>query len=258
VAEYRVDELASASGATVRSIRVYQDRGLLPSPVLRGRVGWYDESHLARLRLIARLQERGHTLATIAELLTAWESGRELSEVLGVEEAANRPWVSTQMQHISAAAMVEAFGGIDSIDNVTRAIELGILVPEGDGFAVPSLSVISVGAILKRVGVPVPEILTLTSELIADMERVARRLVDTVGPYMTAGAHEADGLPTGERLREIRGLLEELQPTALEAVGAWLSRAMNETTGSYLAQLLGAAHGTQHVPAAPDDETDAG
>jgi DNA-binding transcriptional MerR regulator len=254
MAEYRVDELANASGATVRSIRVYQDRGLLPSPVLRGRVGWYDESHLARLRLIAQLQARGHTLATISELLTAWETGRDLHDVLGVEEAANRPWVSTQMQHISATDLVDAFGGIDNTDNVNRAIELGILVPEGDGFAVPSLSVISVGAILKRVGMSVPEVMTLTSELIADLERVAKRLVDTVGPYMAAGAHEADGLPTGERLREIRGLLDELQPTALEAVGAWLSRAMNETAGSYLAQLLGAAH----APPAADAEVDQG
>ncbi|NEE49661.1 MerR family DNA-binding transcriptional regulator, partial [Streptomyces sp. SID8455] len=36
-AEYRIEDLAHASGATVRTIRAYQDRGLLPTPERRGR-----------------------------------------------------------------------------------------------------------------------------------------------------------------------------------------------------------------------------
>ena len=39
--EYRIDELARLAGATVRNIRVYQDRGLLAPPRRDGRVGIY-------------------------------------------------------------------------------------------------------------------------------------------------------------------------------------------------------------------------
>lgn len=42
--EYRIDELARLAGSTVRNIRAYQDRGLLPPPRLAGRVGLYDDS----------------------------------------------------------------------------------------------------------------------------------------------------------------------------------------------------------------------
>lgn len=69
--EYRIEDLARESGATVRNIRAYQDRGLLPRPGRRGRTNVYDGSHLARLRQISGLLERGYTLASIKELLEA-------------------------------------------------------------------------------------------------------------------------------------------------------------------------------------------
>jgi DNA-binding transcriptional MerR regulator len=83
-AGYRIDDLARVAGTTVRSLRVLHDRRLLPPPRLRGRTGYYDDEHLARVRTVLRLQERGHTLAGIHELLAAWEAGRGLADVLGV------------------------------------------------------------------------------------------------------------------------------------------------------------------------------
>ena len=71
MAEYRINDLADASGVSVRNIRVYQDRGLLPAPTIRGRTGWYSDEHLVRLNLISRMLERGYTFATISELLHA-------------------------------------------------------------------------------------------------------------------------------------------------------------------------------------------
>jgi DNA-binding transcriptional MerR regulator len=75
------------AGTTVRSLRVLQDRRLLPPPELRGRTGYYDDHHVARVRLVLRLQARGYTLAAIHELLSAWETGRDLADVLGLEAA---------------------------------------------------------------------------------------------------------------------------------------------------------------------------
>jgi DNA-binding transcriptional MerR regulator len=85
VAEYRIDDLARAAGTTVRNVRVYQDRGLLPPPRREGRTGIYGEAHLARLRLIGQLLERGYTFAHIGEFLEAWQRGRNLTDLLGLE-----------------------------------------------------------------------------------------------------------------------------------------------------------------------------
>jgi DNA-binding transcriptional MerR regulator len=91
-AGHRIEDLAYRSGTTVRTIRAYQDRGLLPPPGRRGRANVYDASHLARLRQIAGLLQRGFTLASIKELLEAWDTGRGLGAVLGLDDAAGRPW----------------------------------------------------------------------------------------------------------------------------------------------------------------------
>lgn len=52
-AEFTIDELARESGMTVRSLRAYQERGLLPPPRLKGRTGFYGPQHLNRVRIIS-------------------------------------------------------------------------------------------------------------------------------------------------------------------------------------------------------------
>ena len=67
----RIAELAERSGVSVRNIRFYHQAGVLPRPRLQGRTGWYDEEHLRRLRFVRQLQERGYSLAAIADMITA-------------------------------------------------------------------------------------------------------------------------------------------------------------------------------------------
>jgi DNA-binding transcriptional MerR regulator len=67
----RIAELAERSGVSVRNIRFYHQAGVLPRPRLHGRTGWYDEEHLRRLQFVRQLQERGYSLAAIADMITA-------------------------------------------------------------------------------------------------------------------------------------------------------------------------------------------
>jgi DNA-binding transcriptional MerR regulator len=70
VTEYRVDELAAEAGVSVEALRSYQSKGLLPAPRHEGRVAWYGDVHLARLRDILDLKHQGYSLRMIAHLLT--------------------------------------------------------------------------------------------------------------------------------------------------------------------------------------------
>jgi DNA-binding transcriptional MerR regulator len=82
--ELTVDALARVAEVPVRTIREYQALGLLPSPERRGRVGIYRRTHVERLQLIGRLQQRGYSLAGIGDLLASWRDGADLGEVLGL------------------------------------------------------------------------------------------------------------------------------------------------------------------------------
>src|SRR5260221_2984019 len=116
VADYRVDELATVAGTTVRNIRSYQDRGLLPPPRREGRVGYYSEAHLARLRIIGGLLERGFTLQNIAELLDAWERGHHLGDLLGLEVAVASPFSDEIPTYATFEQLVELFGPPQAVD----------------------------------------------------------------------------------------------------------------------------------------------
>src|SRR2546430_5849662 len=88
-----IEELARRVGLSTRNVRAYRTAGLLPPPRLQGRTGRYDDEHLRRLAVVARLQRRGWSLAAIRDVLAAWDAGGALDELLGLAPPARRDWV---------------------------------------------------------------------------------------------------------------------------------------------------------------------
>src|SRR2546423_4583722 len=68
--EYRIEQLARAAGVAVDTIRFYQGKGLLEAPRREGRVTWYGEPHVERLKRIKELQQQGFTLTVIQRFLS--------------------------------------------------------------------------------------------------------------------------------------------------------------------------------------------
>lgn len=234
--EYRIDELARQAGATVRNVRAYQDRGLLPPPRRVGRVGVYTEHHLVRLRLIGELLRRGYSLANIAELLTAWERGGELRDVLGLEMAVAGAWSDEAPVHVSAEDLAGWFEGVDAADAVARAVEVGFLEPEGDGFRVASPRELQAAVELVAAGVPLDAVLGLGAELRNRIDEVAASFVDLVSTHVfdvVGELSEAD-VP---RLAE---LVRRLRPLAQTVVDAELARAMERNARARLGERLAA------------------
>ena len=83
-----IDQLAREAGIPTSTVRLYQNRGLLPPPRQEGRLGYYSTEHRDPLRPIAHLQERGFSLAAIKETLDQWTEGRSLAQFLGVSQVA--------------------------------------------------------------------------------------------------------------------------------------------------------------------------
>lgn len=109
--DQRIEELADDVGTTVRNIRVYQERGLLPAPVRRGRTAYYGPEHKRRLDLILRLLDRGYTFATIEELLIAQRHGFTLTELLEVESVRSQKRTTSTRRRRLPPGGVEAVTG---------------------------------------------------------------------------------------------------------------------------------------------------
>ncbi|GAA3478780.1 MerR family transcriptional regulator [Streptomyces yanii] len=250
--EYRIEDLAHASGATVRTIRAYQDRGLLPTPERRGRANVYQDTHLARLRQIADLLDRGYTLASIKELLEAWDAGRGLGGVLGLVAEVHGPWTDEQADRITLDELHAKFGGVQDDQAVAEAVELGVLerIPgREDEFLVPSPQELSVAVELHAAGVPLIAISGHLRELRGQVEHIASRFLEFTTEHVFA-RYLGHRPPTDADAAEAASLVRRLRPLAQQTVDAELARAMRTFATRHLQHHLCA-----DTPLAPGPST---
>lgn len=235
MSEYRVDELARRAGTSVRNVRVYQDRGLLDPPRRQGRVGYYSDRHLERLRLIGRLLDRGYTFATISELLAAWSDGGGLGHVLGITEAIGGPWSDERPGYVTVDDLRGRFLVDDVSEFVARAIEVGVLEPDGSGLRVHSPHLLDAAADLVAVGIPLPTVIDMTADLREHLDRVAALFFRAVSENLTPLVAD-DDLAAEEHLAQV---VRALRPHAARAVGAMFALSMRERADQVVEQLTG-------------------
>ncbi|GEC07332.1 MerR family transcriptional regulator [Streptomyces spinoverrucosus] len=202
--EYRMEELARLAGITVRTLRFYRERKLIPPPRREGRIAWYDDHHLARLRTIAALLERGHTLNGIAELAEAFDHGRDVADLLGVGAPTEEEPV-----RLTPEELADRFAGQATPENLAAALELGYLGTDGDEIVHISRRLLDVSSALVREGIPLAEVLRAGKEVRSHADALADLFADLVLRH----ASEED--------------LPRLRPLARSVVEAELSLALD-------------------------------
>ncbi|MFF8958887.1 MerR family transcriptional regulator [Streptomyces sp. NPDC014894] len=201
-----MEELAREAGITVRTLRFYRERGLLPPPRREGRIAWYDDHHLARLRTIAALLERGHTLNGIADLAAVFESGRDAGEALGL--GLGEPTEETPVR-LTPEQLADRFAGEVTPENLATALELGYLATDGDEIVHISRRLLEVSAALVREGVPLSAVLEAGRRVRVHADALAELFVAVVGEHGPGTA------------------AERLRPLAKSVVDAELSMALD-------------------------------
>lgn len=177
--ELTVDDLARRAGLPVRTIREYQTMGVLPPPAKRGRVGIYGPSHLRRLNLIGRLQDRGYSLAGIRDLLGAWRDGADLGEVLGLGpdelvhiDEPGAPATADQLARLLPGLVP---GRLDEL------IATGVVERSGPGrYSVPSPSLLALTADALDAGYHPDRVLALLGTIAAAADTVAEAVMTTL------------------------------------------------------------------------------
>jgi DNA-binding transcriptional MerR regulator len=230
-----IDDLARRSGMTVRNIRAYQSRGLLPPPEVVGRTGYYDEDHLARLELIREMQGDGFNLGAIARLLEG--VGRSSAEVLDFARAVRAPFEDEAPEILHRDEIAKRWGGEADPALFQRAKRLGLLRPLGeDRFEVLSPRVLRAGTELAELGIPPEVALEVAAKLRRQSREVASVFIELFlenvwKPFERAGRPEEDW----PRVREA---LERLRPLASEALLGIFQLVMTEATEKAFGRAL--------------------
>ncbi|XRQ07155.1 MerR family transcriptional regulator [Actinomadura welshii] len=230
--EYRIGELATAAGVPVRTLRYYQERKLLPPPRREGRIGLYSEDHLARLRMIGNLLERGHTLEGIRELLSAWEQGRDIGAVLGVEKAVTTPWSREVPVTMTLDELASLFPGQVDAAALDRAVAQGHIEVDGDRVTHWSRRQLEATVTLVQAGVPLEEILSAAQKLQDSMDDLAAMFVRLIATHVVGRIDDQD-------LGELTDTLARLRPGAQVTVEAGFARAMDRQVRTAIDQVLG-------------------
>lgn len=250
MAEYRIDDLAQAAGTSVRNVRVYQDRGILPAPLREGRVAIYTEAHLGRLRMIMQMLGRGYAFAQIKEMIEAWEAGRDLGDLLGLEEALTEPWSDEVPTQISLVDLARTFGRHATPRNLKRALDLGILTRRGTQLVVLSPRLLHTAKELLDAGIPPSRILDIAETLRAQTDAIAALFVD-MARRDVLGSHGPEWVPRGEDVHKFTELTRRLRPLAQSATVSSLAISMTNAFAGLLdervrALLTPASGGDDH------------
>jgi DNA-binding transcriptional MerR regulator len=236
--EYRLDELARQADVASTTVRLYQSKGLIAPPRLEGRTGWYDESHLSRLRLIARLQHEGHSLAGIADLLEQWENGRSLDAVIGIEAELDSLLGGAHAIVLDPPDLLARFPeGSMTPESMQRAASLGLVEPTDDSrLRVADRRFLDSGAALAHLGIPTDVILDEWDALVAHTDDIAGRFITLFETHLAPDDWQ-EGL-SSDRARELAATLAQLQATARQVLVAALDASVARLGRERLSELV--------------------
>jgi len=222
-----VDELAARIGLPSSTIRIYQTKGVLHAPRRQGRVAYYDASHVERLTLVQRLQQRGFSLPAIAELIQAREKGESVAAVLGMGETEGPDdWVRIKVRDIKHLIPM----GDVQPRLLLRAMRLG-LVRWKYGWPHARRWALEAGGRLAGLRVPSDDVMdsftrlrTATDAVAADFVRLFER---QFWPELARKAGDEN------QLENVRALLVELTYTAETAVVGTLRESIRDAAEEF-------------------------
>jgi DNA-binding transcriptional MerR regulator len=229
-----IDQLAARVGMTVRNVRAYASRGLLPAPRLRGRTGLYDEEHLSRLRLIQEMLAEGYTLAAVERLLAHVPEG-VTGAGLALHKALLTPWLPEDPEVVDRAGL-EARAGVPLDDELLMLLaELGVVVPLPDG-ALEVRSPLRAGLQVVALGIP-PAAVVAAQQRVAEHAAAAARIYVELFRDTVWRAFADAGQPESEWPR-VQQAVERVQPVASQAMLATFRLAMSAAVDAALGEEL--------------------
>lgn len=234
--EYRTDELARLAGTTTRNIRVYRDRGLLHPPLRVGRIALFNDTHLTRLRMITSLLDRGYNIAHVREMLSAWEQGKGVGDMLGLESAIAGTWATEKPERLS---VTDAMRLVDDDAGFERLVGLGLIKFE-DGEAIlvrPKL--IEAFNDIRQYDVAIDKLIDLHVQIAPLVDQISGLLVQAGIEEVLHRINPGAALPPDTEIAELITMLVRFRTTAVSAVSATLAFSIESTIESALGQILG-------------------
>ncbi|MGP4007114.1 MerR family transcriptional regulator [Streptomyces sp. 4N124] len=226
-----IDELAARAGVTVRTVRFYSTKGLLPPPVIGPRrVGHYGQEHLARLALIEELQTQGMTLAAIERYLRQLPPDLSAHD-LAIHRAVVASWAPDSVETVTREELQRRAGRTLSDQDVERLVAMNVVAHEDGAFRVDS-GLLRLGVELLDVPLSQETIMAARTALIEHSRAAAHELSRLLREAVAErAAEDVKSLSAHMHPLVVQALLTTFQRSLREELREWLD-GMSEAGGS--------------------------
>ena len=237
---YTVDELAAATGMTVRTTRYYAGLGLLPPPSRRGRMAYYTVAHRARLDLIRALQDHGFTLAAIEKYLGRVPIDATVED-LALQRAMLTSWGTGKRESMTRRQLETRARRKLADEEIQRLVNIYAIRVDGDRYEpLPSFEV---ALQLIEIDIPADSMEVAAEAINRHMDALADELTHilrakVLAPFRDQEHSEADKAAFEQTMSRLRQL-------TLEAVVAGFQRAANEVITRSLSDSSSGSSGEQ-------------
>jgi DNA-binding transcriptional MerR regulator len=231
-----VDELAARVGVTVRNVRAYSARGLLPPPMMVGRTGYYGREHVARLMLVREMLAEGYSLAMIERTLASAPPTAS-SATLALHRALLSPWLPPEPEEMTGAELAARAGVVEDSALVDRLAEIGLVERLEEGvLRVLDPALLTAGLQVVGLGVPPDDLIEAQTRVNEHVREIAHIYVQM---FLGSGlqAFLDAGVPP-EHLERARDTVARLQPAAAQALLAAFRTEMAAAVGEAVETVL--------------------
>jgi DNA-binding transcriptional MerR regulator len=238
--EMTISELAQRTGMTVRNIRAHQTRGLLPPPVVRGRTGYYNQDHVARIELTREMQEEGLNLEAIRRILEGVDGGAA-PEIIGLTRTLRAPFEEEAPEIVGLGELAELWKkeveegrGFEMLE---RGEKLGTIRSLPDGkVEVISPRMMKAAAALADVGMNPDAVLAVAEKLRRKTDEIAQLFTDLFLEQVWKPFDEA-GRPESE-WPKVRETLDRTRPLGADVLMGVFHIAMAEATDKAMSRTI--------------------
>lgn len=218
-----VDELAARVDMSVRTVRFYAGRGLIPPPRREGRNGYYGPDHIARLELVRELQAHGFTLSAIEGYLENIPADATPEQV-ALHRTLLAPWSTGLLEQVDRKQLEARTGRDLTDDDLELLVAVGVIepTPEEDLFKVAPAH-LAVGVQFLEVQMPL------------DLALTSRKIYEEAG---RKAAHDLTELfrtmwwprlrAEGRSAEDISSLVERFKPLTIQALVVAFEQAVDE------------------------------
>jgi DNA-binding transcriptional MerR regulator len=225
-----LEELTDRVGMSVRNIRFYTSKGLVPPPLRRGRNGYYTSDHVARLQLVQELQGHGFTLSAIEKYLAGIPAEASPADI-ALHRTMLAPWMADSREELSRAELERRAGRTLDAPDLETLQALGVLESCGRGRFLVSASQLGVGLGLLDLGYPIEAARAAHEVYTAHGRAIAEELYELFRTRVWPVYKEQGVSP--ERIQDV---VERLKPLSIAALVQAYEAGMDETRRANIAK----------------------